>query len=357
MAANEKFFEKLQKHSEIKLRILGDFLVPWASKLGAKVRTRGHSQLWYLDGFAGPGRYKDGSEGSPIVGATRVYEVLLKKSGHTLGCINVEKDRPKFQLLQKNLAGFSQRGVPIHNIHGSFSEEIARITDLIGERSPLLAFVDPFGVAPLDFDLMRPLLSRPGEIDVIMTFNHRSIRRLKDRPDLILRAIGSSAGDAGLLTQEPAAIIAVLKQNLIKVGRFKDVVSYGVRGAKGRAAKYQLVMASRNYEAFELLNNIVCAAEDRLEWNASSADLQEDFFDLIDSESDRHELVRKILEYGRSHKRTTKKRIREHIVMAFCMGWRVGDINRAVKFLIDIGRIRKLDVGRIDTAHLEFLSS
>lgn len=356
MAANKKFFDELQEHSQIKLRILGDFLVPWASKLGAKVRGRGQSQIWYLDGFAGPGRYKDGSNGSPIVGANRALQVLSKKEGHILGCINVEKHRSKFRLLQDSLAGFRQRGIPIHNIHGSFSEEIARITKLIGERSPLLAFVDPFGVAPLDFDLMRPLLSRPGEMDLIMTFNHRAIPRLrKDHPDLILRAIGSS--DMRLLTHEPAAIIDELKQNLKEVGRFKEVVSYGVRSAKGHAPKYHLLMASRNYEAFELLNDIVFAAEDKLEWDDSSADLQKAFFDLFDSESERQELVKRILEYGRSHKRTTREKIREHIVMAFWLGWRLGDINRAVKFLIDTGHIRKVGVGKIDTVQLEFTST
>ena len=50
------FFDNLRDYSEIKLRILGRFLAPWAAKLGFWTRRR-NGAIWYVNGFAGPGKY------------------------------------------------------------------------------------------------------------------------------------------------------------------------------------------------------------------------------------------------------------------------------------------------------------
>ena len=61
------FFDNLREHSEVKHRILASFLTPWAAKLGSMVRGKS-GVIWYVDGFAGAGRYGDGRDGSPLKG-------------------------------------------------------------------------------------------------------------------------------------------------------------------------------------------------------------------------------------------------------------------------------------------------
>ena len=58
------FFDNLRDHSEVKHRILASFLTPWAAKLGSTFRGRS-GVIWYVDGFAGAGKYGDGRDGSP----------------------------------------------------------------------------------------------------------------------------------------------------------------------------------------------------------------------------------------------------------------------------------------------------
>src|ERR1700675_1325440 len=102
MTATRDFFERPRGRSEIKLRILSKFIVPWSYKLGAKVRARGAHRLWYVDGFAGPGMYDDGAEGSPIVGARQAAMTVSDSRGHVLGCVNVELDRQRHKHLVEN---------------------------------------------------------------------------------------------------------------------------------------------------------------------------------------------------------------------------------------------------------------
>ena len=72
-----EFFENLRDYSEIKHRILARFLTPWTVKLGSWARRR-NGVVWYIDGFAGPGKYEDGSDGSPLLGLRRAKHIQIE---------------------------------------------------------------------------------------------------------------------------------------------------------------------------------------------------------------------------------------------------------------------------------------
>jgi hypothetical protein len=54
----------LAPHTAAKLDILGAYLRAWFPILS---RGRNFDRIIYIDGFAGPGRYNQGEDGSPIV--------------------------------------------------------------------------------------------------------------------------------------------------------------------------------------------------------------------------------------------------------------------------------------------------
>jgi three-Cys-motif partner protein len=55
---------ELAAHTAAKLEILEAYLRAWFPIVG---RGRDFDRIIYIDGFAGPGRYKGGEDGSPIV--------------------------------------------------------------------------------------------------------------------------------------------------------------------------------------------------------------------------------------------------------------------------------------------------
>ena len=148
-----RFFDNLRDHSEIKLRILGKFLVPWAAKLGS-TSVRGSGVIWYVDGFAGKGRYEDGGEGSPVLGLHRARLTQIEKRRYDLACFFIEKQRNHWESLENIVIPFRRDGINVINRHGEFSTFIPKIVRAT-QGSPVLLFVGPFGISPLKYDQFR----------------------------------------------------------------------------------------------------------------------------------------------------------------------------------------------------------
>jgi three-Cys-motif partner protein len=63
-AMGQKFFDEREDQSEVKARIVSKYFIVWAKIIAPKARTK---RIGYIDLFAGPGRYKDGSASTPIM--------------------------------------------------------------------------------------------------------------------------------------------------------------------------------------------------------------------------------------------------------------------------------------------------
>jgi hypothetical protein len=74
---NESFFEAQRPAALLKHGILGRYLRPYVVKTGSKSR---HGRVAYVDGYAGPGTYDDGSAGSPAL-AVDAARVVVDSGG------------------------------------------------------------------------------------------------------------------------------------------------------------------------------------------------------------------------------------------------------------------------------------
>jgi len=60
---DNNFFDESREQSQIKARIVTKYFWAWAKVISPSTRARGN-RIAYIDLFAGPGRYEDGTEGS-----------------------------------------------------------------------------------------------------------------------------------------------------------------------------------------------------------------------------------------------------------------------------------------------------
>ena len=68
MSKNEQFFDESLEQSLVKAAIVRDYFWLWAKVLiGALQANRKSNQIAYIDLFAGPGRYKDGTKSTPLL--------------------------------------------------------------------------------------------------------------------------------------------------------------------------------------------------------------------------------------------------------------------------------------------------
>lgn len=148
------FFDKPQGAAIFKHAVLKGYTAIFVSKVGS--RSLGH-RVVILDGYAGPGRYDDGSPGSPAV-ALATAEAL--RGARDVCCHFVEENPRDLAELSAMVAnsGLADR---VRIWSGDVSTHLPGLLAEIG-NAPLFAFLDPFGLGIAFDHLTQTIMKRPG---------------------------------------------------------------------------------------------------------------------------------------------------------------------------------------------------
>jgi three-Cys-motif partner protein len=129
--------DEQRAQSVFKHEILGTYVLPFAEMTGSKALGR---QVVVLDGFAGRGRYPDGSPGSA--------ELILKTSAGAaqavIGPVLVEKKPSDFKRLAAVVAEYRDRGVRSEALSGDVLQHLPSVLEQAA-GVPLFLFLDPCG--------------------------------------------------------------------------------------------------------------------------------------------------------------------------------------------------------------------
>ena len=164
----DSFFKERQPAAVLKHGILRRYLQPFASKTG---KFAANNRVVYLDAYAGPGTYSDGTPGSPALAEQTATAIA---SFRNLECIYVEKDRSLHDDLRAMLQPFDNWSTYNVSIDACFDEVLEQVGD-----APLFAFLDPFGLPPLFDDLTSKVLRRPRALktEVLLNFSTPGLHR------------------------------------------------------------------------------------------------------------------------------------------------------------------------------------
>jgi three-Cys-motif partner protein len=171
--------------------ILRRYLQAWFPILSSA-----HPRVVYIDGFAGPGKYEGGEEGSPLIALRSAKEHLPRLVGKELVFLFVEEDAERAAWLRD--VEIPQASVPSHfKVHvqrGQFEDALTELLDRLDRQgsqiAPTFAFVDPFGITGLPFALLARLLRRQG-CEALVTFMSYSIQRFVTQlPEQVNELIG-----------------------------------------------------------------------------------------------------------------------------------------------------------------------
>jgi three-Cys-motif partner protein len=168
----------LEPHTKAKHEILKYYLGAWFPILASV-----HLRLLYVDGFAGPGEYKGGEDGSPIIALKVARDHALKhkltRSGMDLVFLFIEKDEARCQNLKQKIATLQlPNNFRVHAECASFEEIFDQVLSQIEEQNKRLApsfvFIDPFGPTGFPMSLISRLAQQPRS-EVLITFNYQSL--------------------------------------------------------------------------------------------------------------------------------------------------------------------------------------
>jgi three-Cys-motif partner protein len=172
----DDFFGQPQGAAVLKHEVLRKYVPVYARKTGSK------TSVVLLDGYAGPGRYDDGSSGSPelMVGTAQALR------GSRVHCAFVEENPRHCERLQTLLAELGDHDSEV------FAGDIEQHLDTVVRNSQgraLLVLLDPFGLS-IPFNLLsRTILHRRrfGQewqpTEVLLNFSISGIKRAAGRLD------------------------------------------------------------------------------------------------------------------------------------------------------------------------------
>lgn len=260
MPASTAFFGQRNAQAVLKHGVLARYAHYFAGRAGAATQGR----VAFIDGYAGEGRYEDGSPGSPLLLASQATRAEMFSREVKLAF--VEQDDARRLQLQRSL---DENQVDADLILGG-SLELA-VDGLIDryERHAILLFVDPFGLA-----FSRPTLerilgrrTRQQPIDVLYHFSLSAVARMGragvlEGPsseqnaaqldaalgDINWRGDFEGAGDPGAPTRAALAVATRFGQS---VGMAAGLPSTGVpvRQRPGQLPKYVLILFSADPKA------------------------------------------------------------------------------------------------------------
>ncbi len=201
--SNEFFTEPRRLTSKLKHYVLERYVKEFAYYLGSTNRV-----VYYVDGFAGSGTYKEtGEDGSPLLIARLARRLQTGPNSVTLRCINVEEDKGRFENLAAATADFMPDVVE-QNLRGTFVGALPEILERIGNAAAFF-FIDPFGTKHIAFKDLLPVFQRTATTEVLVNLQTDGIAKKAgwfanfDSPDAQKRET------APKLTVHPAAALDV----------------------------------------------------------------------------------------------------------------------------------------------------
>jgi three-Cys-motif partner protein len=251
-----------KEHTRVKHELLEKYLRGWIQILG-----RHHPRIIYFDGFAGRGKYVDGSIGSPII-AMQVATDMQRKLSYPqeVVCVNIERNRDNFENLQEcvELEKPKCPQVKVFNIHGEFAQEVSKILDKIkGRLAPSFFFIDPFGFSGIPFSVVKEVLSIP-RTEVFLTFMTRDMSRFLDSPahkkiydELFGTQKWQKLSREYSGTQREYELLALYREQLHRVARVKYTWPFNVHMTEQRRTIYYLIHATNNFLGLKLMKGIM----------------------------------------------------------------------------------------------------
>jgi hypothetical protein len=150
MPSSGDFHQARKTWSRIKHSILGRYLSLLLGKLG-----RPGEHVFYVDGFAGQGRYENGEDGSPLIAAKLAANPVQTSRRDVLRCINVEEKPDTYANLLEATRPYVEQGI-VTNLLGTFEDHLPTILEQ-AKSYPTFFFIDPFGTESAGIPPCRPL--------------------------------------------------------------------------------------------------------------------------------------------------------------------------------------------------------
>lgn len=282
----------LESHTLAKHIILEEYLKGWFPIVSSWA-----NRIVYLDGFAGPGSYSNGEDGSPVIAIRTADQHILKKNFKEIQFAFIEKDPKRARHLNKILSEKFpnlQSNLQYEVLGSEFAPALESTLDGIESRgaklAPTFAFLDPFGFSGLPMHLIARMLAY-NSCEVLVTFMSGFVKRFTDelRADALNELYGTTEWEKVNQLQSGQRqnfLVDLYLQQLKKVGGATYVRTFEMIGENNQTI-YHLVYGTKHPKGMEVMKKAMQKADRRGTYRFSDrTDTNQTFLtDLIDNDN------------------------------------------------------------------------
>ena len=259
--------EPMTPHTQAKHLLLKRYLDRWFPILGKHEKA-----INYIDGFAGPGEYQSGEEGSPQIAIRAAMAHVQKGSLSPDVKIHfsfIEAAPDSADHLRKRLARLqTPPSFDVDVVPGEFAQVMSAALDRINNRgralAPTFAFVDPFGFSGIPYELMARILGF-AKCEVFVNIMVEFINRFLEHPNAqIVSHFPQTFGTADVLKipnqigDRESAILSLYRTQLSKLARY--VGRFDMHGKRDQKT-YSLFFASNHPLGFEKMKEAMWSVD------------------------------------------------------------------------------------------------
>ena len=264
--SNENFFQESSEQSKIKSLIVSKYFWAWARVIISTAKKNGRKpKLAYIDLFAGPGRYKDGTKSTPIIILEKTVADFDLKEG--LVTIFNDADKQFSSSLEEAINSIPE----INKLKFKpkiYNNEVGeQIVKMFKEMKfiPTLFFVDPWGYKGLSLQLINSILKNWG-CDCIFFFNYNRINMglgnevVKEHMDALFGDERAKKLRQKLDSFNPEErellILEELSSALIEMGGVYTL-PFVFKNEKGTRTSHHLIFVSKAFKGYEIMKEIM----------------------------------------------------------------------------------------------------
>lgn len=256
----------LEDHTVGKHRVMKAYLDGWFPVMSSYT-----GRVLFIDGFAGPGKYRDGEEGSPIIAlkALRDHSYRSRMKAEFV-FLFIEKDDDRAEVLRreiKPIVAELDATVKCEVLIGAFDEKMAEVLNTVGEQNARLApsfvMVDPFGVGQTPMSVIGRILENPKS-EVFISYMWEWINRFKGQPEFerpLIELYGSDAwkGYINLPKPQQKAFLYELYESQLRKAGAKFVTYFEL--LKGGRHVYTIFFATKHPKGMDLMKGSIWKAD------------------------------------------------------------------------------------------------
>lgn len=271
------FFETSKEQSRVKAAIVSKYFEAWANVIMSvqdRDRNNREKRIVYLDLFAGPGRYDDGTMSTPLLILEKA--IANQRLRERLVTIFNDKDDNNTKALEeaiRQLAGVETLRYKPQVFNKEIGSEIVQMFEQ-KKLLPTFFFVDPWGYKGLSLKLIDSVLRNWG-CDCVFFFNYNRINMglqnefVKDHMDALF---GEQRADelrqqlAGLSPHQREPMIVEALCQAIKATGKKYVLPFRFKSETVGRTSHHLIFVSKEFLGYEIMKDVM--------WRESSTQTQ-----------------------------------------------------------------------------------